>query len=447
MRRFLQRCEKFIKSEKSRLALIVFGICLLGLCFYGGMGVAEASTGPGASQEFELPMDIIRDLIVSKFPAKYITVTRATANQIDLDYPMIPGTCNIELDRVNENRTKFTIQCQSGHLFIGRSDLRSMEQNKVKQLTQLVSEARLDMRLRQQEVDRAQALENQRAQQMKEMLKEVVSASKGQKEQVQSITIVSDIDKPAYNLAERKNDFAVVVGIGKYLEIPDAQFAERDAEAMKNHLIAMGFPSRNVVHLSGERAGYKAIEKFVETWLPKNTDESSRVFFYFSGHGSPDPQTGKAYILPYDGDPNFLENTGYPISRLYSKLNSLSAQEVIVILDACFSGSGGRSVLAKGARPLVLTSDKITIPERLTVFAAAEGDQITSTLEEQGHGTFTYYFLKGISGDAKGIAGAVTAKGLYSYLKPKVQDAARRQNRNQDPVLHIKNDRELIKFR
>lgn len=446
MRRFLQRCEGFVKSEKSRLAMRVLSICLLGLCFYSVVGVAEAGTGPGASQEFELPVDIIRDLIVSKFPAKYITVTRATANQIDLDYPMIPGTCHIELDRVNENRTKFTIQCQSGHLFIGRSDLRSMEQEKVKQLTQLVSDARLDMRIRQQETDRAQALENQRAQQMKEMLKEVVSASKGQKEQVHAVTVVSDIDKPAYRISERINDFAVVVGIGKYLEIPEAQFAERDAEAVKNHLLAMGFPSRNVVHLSGERAGYKAIEKFVETWLPKNTDENSRVFFYFSGHGSPDPQTGKAYLLPYDGDPNFLENTGYPISRLYSKLNSLSAQEVIVILDACFSGSGGRSVLAKGARPLVLTSDKVTIPERLTVFAAAEGDQITSTLEEQGHGTFTYYFLKGVSGDAKNTAGAVTAKGLYSYLKPKVQDAARRQNRNQDPVLHIKDDREIVKF-
>ncbi len=281
---------------------------------------------------------------------------------------------------------------------------------------------------------------------MKEMLKEVVSASKGQKEQVQAVTVVSDIDKPAYHISERKNDFAVVVGIGKYLEIPDAQFAERDAEAVKNHLLAMGFPSRNVVHLSGEKAGYKAIEKFVETWLPKNTDENSRVFFYFSGHGSPDPQTGKAYLLPYDSDPNFLENTGYPISLLYSKLGILSAKEVIVIIDACFSGSGGRSVLAKGARPLVMTSDKVTVPEKLTVFAATAGDQITSTLEEQGHGTFTYYFLKGIGGDAKDTTGAVTAKGLYSYLRPKVQDAARRQNRNQDPVLHIKDDRELVKF-
>ncbi|MRS01763.1 hypothetical protein EG832_00810 [bacterium] len=359
---------------------------------------------------------------------------------------MIPGTCHIELVPVNENRTKFNIQCSARILFNSSGTAGDMEQHKVEQLTELVSEARLNMRMRQQEVDRAQALEKQRAEQMKEMFKEVVSASKGQKEPVPTVTIVSDVDKPAYRISERKNDFAVVVGISRYLEIPEAQFAERDAEAVKNHLLAMGLPSRNVVHLSGERAGYKAIEKFVETWLPKNTDEQSRVYFYFSGHGSPDPQTGKAYLLPYDGDPSFLENTGYPISRLYSKLNSLPAQEVIVILDACFSGAGGRSVLAKGARPLVLTSDKVTIPAKLTVFAAAEGDQITSTLEDQGHGTFTYYFLKGISGDARDTAGAVTAKRLYSYLKPKVQDAARRQNRNQDPVLHMKGDSELIRF-
>jgi len=446
MRKSLQRGEGLVKSKKARLALIVLSICFLGLCFYGSVGVADASSGPGASQEFELPLDIIRDLIVSKFPAKYIKVTRATANEIDLDYPMIPGTCHIVLDRVNENRTKFNIECDARILFSSSRVAGDMERHKVEQLTELVSEAQLNMRMRQQEADRVQALENQRAQQMKEMLKEVVSASKGHKEQVPTVTVVSDIDKPAYHFSERKDDFAIVVGIGKYLEIPDAQFAERDAEAVKNHLLAMGFPSRNVVHLSGERAGYKAIEKFVEVWLSKNTDENSRVFFYFSGHGSPDPQTGKAYLLPYDGDPNFLENTGYPISRLYSKLTSLAAQNVIVILDACFSGSGGRSVMAKGARPLVLTSDKVTVPEKLTVFAAAEGDQITSTLEEQGHGTFTYYFLKGISGDARDTAGAVTVKGLYSYLKPKVQDAARRQNRNQDPVLHLKADRELIKF-
>ncbi|MBI5625389.1 MAG: caspase family protein [Elusimicrobia bacterium] len=256
----------------------------------------------------------------------------------------------------------------------------------------------------------------------------------------------SDIDTPSHKLPERPDDFAVVVGVSRYSDIPEAQYADRDAEAVKKHLLSLGLPSRNVVHLTGEKAGYKAIEKFVETWLPRNADERSRVFFYFSGHGAPDPQTGQAYLLPFDGDPSFLENTGYPLKRLYEKLSSLKATEVVVVLDACFSGAGGRSVLAKGARPLVMTTENTAVPGNLTVFAAASADQVTSTLDDQGHGAFTYYFLKGLSGAAKDASGRVTAQGLLDYLKPKVADAARVQNREQAPVLQGRADRELVRY-
>lgn len=306
---------------------------------------------------------------------------------------------------------------------------------------------RAEARQAEQETQRALAVEAQRSQQMKEMVREVVAAaSQAPRSEAAAASIVSDVDTPAYRLAERPEDFALVVGIGKYSDIPEAQFAERDAEAVKNHLIAAGFPSRNVIQLFGEKAGRSSMEKFLETWLPRNVGENSRVFFYFSGHGAPDPSTGEAYLIPWDGDPNFLENTGYPIKRLYAKLAALKAREVIVTLDACFSGGGGRSVLAKGARPLVTRIDQAAVPGKLLVFAAAASDQITSTLEDQGHGAFTYYFLKGLSGEAKNAAGTVTARSLHGYLKPKVQDAARRQNRDQEPVLHAQGDRELLRF-
>lgn len=259
----------------------------------------------------------------------------------------------------------------------------------------------------------------------------------------------SDIDKPRRRMSERPQDLAVVIGIEKYSDLPPAQFAERDAEAVKNHLIALGFPSRNVALLTGDKAGYKGIEKLVETWLPKNADPESRVFFYFSGHGAPHLKTGQAYLVPWDGDANYLDSTGYPIKRLYDKLGALKAKQVIVALDACFSGAGGRSVLAKGARPLV---SKVVTGEasssKIVSFAAAADDEITATLEDEGHGIFTYYFLKGLSGDARGTDGAVTAAGLHDYLKPKVQDAARRlQNREQTPVLRGSDTaRELVRY-
>lgn len=258
----------------------------------------------------------------------------------------------------------------------------------------------------------------------------------------------SDIDQPAYGKRpENQDDFALVIGIERYSELPEARFASRDAEAVKNHLIAQGYPSRNVVHLSGEKAGYSAMKKYLESWLPRNVSEKSRVFFYFSGHGAPDAETREAYLMPWDGDPSFLDATAYPLRTLFEKLGALKAKEVTVALDSCFSGSGGRSVLAKGARPLV-TEVKSAAPQsqNIVLFSAAAFTEITGALDDQSHGIFTYYFLKGLSGEAKDRSGHVTARGLYEYLKPRVQDAARRQNRDQTPALAGSDQRVLVRF-
>jgi hypothetical protein len=265
----------------------------------------------------------------------------------------------------------------------------------------------------------------------------VEGATKAQKKDVAPARVIeSDIDKPAYQLPENPDNFALVIGVDKYLDLPQAMYAERDAEAVKKHLIALGYPSRNVILLSGEKASRSSVEKFLETWLPRNINENSRVVFYFSGHGAPDTKTGQAYLVPWDGDVNFLENTAYPVKRLYDKLNALKAKEVVVVLDSCFSGAGGRSVLAKGTRPLVIqVNDRSINLGKVISFSAAAGNEITGAIDEQGHGAFTYYFLKGLSGAAKDASGQVTAGSLYAYLVPKVQDTARRQNRDQTPQL------------
>ncbi|MFI5345734.1 MAG: caspase domain-containing protein [Elusimicrobiota bacterium] len=247
----------------------------------------------------------------------------------------------------------------------------------------------------------------------------------------------SDVDVPTLRSPERPDDFALVVGIEKYSnDLPDAQFAERDAEAVRSHLLALGVPERNMKFLTGARATKGNLEAYLEDWLPRNAKEDGRVFFYFSGHGAPEADSGRAYLVPSDGDPKFLDKTSFPLKKLYADLNALKSKRVIVALDSCFSGSGGRSVLAKGARPLVNRVDtSVASGGKLILFSAASADETSGTLEEQGHGAFTYYFLKGIDGGAKDQSGSITLRGIFDYLKPKVQDAASRQNRDQTPVL------------
>ena len=251
----------------------------------------------------------------------------------------------------------------------------------------------------------------------------------------------SDVDTvPSAAARLRRSAYAVVIGIEQYREkLPKADFADRDAKLMADYLTkVLGYPEENVVIRVNERATGKDLEKYVENWLPNNVEKGGTVFVYYSGHGAPNPRTGEAYLVPYDGDPTFVEATGYPLRRLYAALEKLPAKDITVVLDSCFSGAGGRSVLAKGAKPMVLTVENTVLAGGKTaVLAASAGDQISSAYQEQGHGLLTYFFLKGLQGEADlNKDGAIDLAEIYEYVKPNVQRIARKQyNNEQTPQL------------
>jgi hypothetical protein len=245
----------------------------------------------------------------------------------------------------------------------------------------------------------------------------------------------SDADYPRYKVSENPDNYAVVIGIEKYSDIPDAEFAEHDAAAVRAHLAALGYPQRNIVSLIGSKATKTGMTKELETWLPQNVNEKSTVFIYYSGHGAPDVKTGKSFLVPWDGDAQFLEDTGYPVERLYQKLGQLKAKRVIVALDACFSGAGGRSVLAKGMRPLVTQSAVEPIPGKVVSLTAAGANQAAGAETAQAHGLFTYYLLRGLNGDAADKDGRVTVASLYQSLSKRVEDDARKNGADQAPQL------------
>ncbi|MFH1725633.1 MAG: ankyrin repeat domain-containing protein [Elusimicrobiota bacterium] len=260
----------------------------------------------------------------------------------------------------------------------------------------------------------------------------------------------SDVDVlPAGGSRRRENAYAVVIGIENYRErLPAVDFAASDAELVAKYLTkAMGFPEENVVTLLNERAAKSDLEKYLEQWLENNVEAGGTVFVYYSGHGAPSHKTREAFLVPYDGDPTYINKTGYALPRLYRTLAKLPADEVVVMLDSCFSGAGGRSVIAKGARPLVMV---VTEPESLgkniAVLSAASGTQISSTYDPKGHGLFTYFLLKGLQGKADlDEDGAVEIGELHGYLRPNVERVARKlYNTEQTPQLRVPKGRRFL---
>jgi hypothetical protein len=253
------------------------------------------------------------------------------------------------------------------------------------------------------------------------------------------VTVKSDVDDvPKLAVAPRKNDYAIVIGIERYRQkLPHADFAAHDAQTMTEYLSKLGYPDENVVTLINDHAAKSDLEKYLEKWLPTNASSGSSVFIYYSGHGAPNVASGDAYLVPYDGDPSFIDETGYSLKRMYAALEKLPAKRVIVALDSCFSGAGGRSVLAKGARPLVTKISTDSIPKGVTVLAASSAEQISNTYDQKGHGLFTYFLLKGIkTKDVVRPDGSLDIPSLFAYVKPQVQSLARKtSNDEQTPQL------------
>jgi len=251
----------------------------------------------------------------------------------------------------------------------------------------------------------------------------------------------SDVDVlPVAKKSARKNAHAVVVGLERYRnELPQASHAEQDARVVARYLSGtMGYEEANVALLLNDRATKGDLEKYFETWLPNRVESEDTVFVYFSGHGAPNAKTGDAYLVPYDGDPVYLDNTGYRLSRLYQSLANLPAKEVVVVLDSCFSGAGGRSVLAKGMRPIITEMKSPLLENGKTILlVASSGQQVSSTYDQKAHGLMTYFFLKGLQGEADtNNDGKIDVAELYEYLRPRVERVARRDfNNEQTPLL------------
>ena len=247
-------------------------------------------------------------------------------------------------------------------------------------------------------------------------------------------------DVPQAGSIPNKNRYAVVIGIEQYRrELPNVNFASHDANVVKEYLTKrLGFAEENVVSLVNEHAAKSDVEKYLEYWLPEHLDHDSTVLIYYSGHGAANFKTNEGYLLPFDGDPTYLDGTGYSLKRLYETLEKSPAREVVVMLDSCFSGTGSRSVTSKGLRPVIISVDNpILAGGKTVVLTASSGVQASSTYNSKSHGLLTYFLLKGLQGSAdQNNDGKIDLNEVYAYLKPHVESVARQEfNNEQTPQL------------
>ncbi|KXX72278.1 caspase family protein [Flammeovirga sp. SJP92] len=201
---------------------------------------------------------------------------------------------------------------------------------------------------------------------------------------------------------------ALIVGVSRYENYPEQsqlRYADNDAEAFAKFLRQhTSIKEENIKLLTNEDAfSGKVQHTFLD--ILKNAEKNDLVILYFAGHGDVD-NDGSAYLItndavaPEEGGHEWGIGGAIEIPRLQNKILKYTADndfKVLLVTDACRSGHITKTDNTNATINALMKDWNNTYkyvscgPNQLS----QEGSQWGG-----GHGAFTYYFLRGLMGEA-----------------------------------------------
>ncbi len=264
-------------------------------------------------------------------------------------------------------------------------------------------------------------------------------------------------DEPPRTTMQNPEAVAVVIGIRhyQYAQVPSVEYAERDAAMMREYLIrTLGFKPENILPQNPKElmtAG--TLKTLIRRTLPSYIKKGdSEVYFYYAGHGAPDPNSQETFLVPYDCDPNHVNSdNAYRLSDLYTDLSNLEAKHLTIVMDACFSGVGGdgKAILRNISPVKLRIQNPLLIHPNATMFWSSKADEVSNWYPEKRHGMFTYFFLKGLRGKADANNDRrITVGEMKAYLQDANQGVPYFSNREfqrlQTPVVYSSNTERVL---
>lgn len=131
-------------------------------------------------------------------------------------------------------------------------------------------------------------------------------------------------------------------------------------------------------------------------------DKAEVALLHFSGHGTENNLGG--YLVTQDAE---RYDDGVPMTDVLQLANESRADEVIVLLDCCHSGSMGQIP--------AISNDKALLREGVCILTASRGDQ--PSVESNGSGLFTSLVTDALNGGAADLLGNVTASSIYATVE------------------------------
>lgn len=135
--------------------------------------------------------------------------------------------------------------------------------------------------------------------------------------------------------------YALIIGNNEYAHLPKLNTAVNDVNQVEQILRTQyGFKTKKAINANR----YQLLSALNE--MRQRLTEKDNLLIYYAGHGELDRVNLRGHWLPVDAEP---DNTANWISNvsITDILNTMSARQILVVADSCYSGALTRSSLGR----------------------------------------------------------------------------------------------------
>lgn len=265
----------------------------------------------------------------------------------------------------------------------------------------------------------------------------VASVRPAEEEDVEVLSV--DVDRTPRRVRgyEQHKAVGIAIGVGAFRDpqVPSLKFAAHDAEVMARYFqTAGGMPSRRIKVLTDDRAMKEDLAEALEEWLPQQVEEGSTVFVYFSGRAVADPATGAISLFPYEAGHGSAAHL-YSLRRLQATFAKLRIAHAVLMLDVTLTEPPNPGP-ARRKDPVWSPVSSLLHEGKLVQMVGSTGLQHAHEYPKGRHGLFTYYLLKGMTGEADEDKNGIVVVGeLFEYVRDQVLETAQTEFSNeQEPM-------------
>lgn len=228
----------------------------------------------------------------------------------------------------------------------------------------------------------------------------------------------SDVDINIPETSRRaEKTLALIIANENYSKVSRVESAQQDGETFAEYCRkTLGIPEKQVMYYTDVTLGdmIDAVGKTKNLVGALGSDVD--LIVYYAGHGFPDEASKDAFLLPTDGNGQSIASA-YSLNKFYSDLGSMGAANVMVFLDACFSGASRDGDMLVKARGIALKPKAAAPSGNMFILSAASDSETAMPYREKHHGLFTYFLLKKI----QETKGNVNLRDLADYVSDNVK--------------------------